>query len=166
MRSRTCWGNASIASAARRYDRIRNTSWPSISSRSAVSYSRLAIALFSMRSRSDCSGNRSCLHIPLRSVTGGPLAKKSSVITEPLVGSRYVGCLGPFLPLRDLEFDGIAFCEALVPVGCDRTVVNKYIGPTIVTDKTKTLGIVKPFHSPFKAIHSRIPLRKDAGHCP
>jgi hypothetical protein len=86
------------------------------------------------------------------------LAKKSSVAAEPLAGSRYVGCLGPFLPLRDLEFDGVTFCEALVPVGCDRTVVNKYIGPTIVTDKPKTLGIVKPFHSSFKAIHSLIPL--------
>lgn len=77
------------------------------------------------------------------------MAKKSSVVTEPLAGSRYVGRLGPFLPLRDLEFDGITFCEAFVPVGCDRTIVNKHIGPTFVADEPKSFGIVKPFHSPF-----------------
>ena len=61
----------------------------------------------------------------------------------------YVGCLGSFLTLRYLEFDGIAFCEAFISVGCDRTVVNKYVRSTVMPNKPKTFGVVKPLYGPF-----------------
>ena len=80
---------------------------------------------------------------------GGAVGEEVFSAAEPLAGSQYVGCLGPFLPLDDLELDGVTFCEAFISVRCNCTVVNKNVRSTVVPNKPKTLGIVKPFNSPF-----------------
>ena len=48
-----------------------------------------------------------------------------------LASPCYVGSLGPFLTLNYFELDGIAFCEALISVGCNGAIVNKNIGPAL-----------------------------------
>jgi len=77
------------------------------------------------------------------------MRRKFSVNRAALAGSRYIGGLGPFLSLDDLELNGVTFCEAFIPVGCDGTVVNKHIRSSIVAYKPKPFGIVKPLDCPF-----------------
>ena len=81
---------------------------------------------------------------------GGAVTQRSLQPSRAaLGGSHYIRCLGPLLPLYDLELDRITFCEAFVSVGCDCTIVNKYIRSTLVPNKPKTFSIVKPLYGPF-----------------
>jgi len=55
------------------------------------------------------------------------------------------------LTLHDLKFDLIAFLQALIALGLDGAVVDKYIWSTFLTNESKTLSIVKPLHSAFNS---------------
>lgn len=57
-------------------------------------------------------------------------------------------CLrAPGAPLYDVELDGIAFFQRLVAVPLYRAIVNENIGTILVSEETKTFGIVEPFHA-------------------
>src|SRR5581483_524803 len=69
----------------------------------------------------------------------------------------YVRCLGAFLPLRNFEFDLIAFLQALIAFGTNCAVVNKYIGPVFPPDESITFCVVKPLYCAFHTIHLPAP---------
>src|SRR5215831_6302578 len=110
---------------------MRNESAPSISSRSAVSYSKLAIALFSMeeislnkvggkrevrrnrgaqRQRYHCAGWDGARH-------GSPVEGGKTKPERRLRCLSYVGGLRSFLALHNLELDLVSFLQTLVAIG-------------------------------------------------
>ena len=66
-----------------------------------------------------------------------------------------------FWSLGDFEFYLVSLLQAFVAFGCDRAEVNEYVGAIFASDKTVSLGIVKPLHRTFQTFHLR-PL----GHVP
>lgn len=54
--------------------------------------------------------------------------------------------LPSFCPFDHIELDGLAFLQALESVALNGAKVDKHIITVLPRDKTKPLGIVKPFH--------------------
>lgn len=51
--------------------------------------------------------------------------------------------------LLDIEAHRIALLKGLEPLALDSGEVNKNLRPVLRGNKTKALGLIKPFHSPF-----------------
>jgi hypothetical protein len=60
--------------------------------------------------------------------------------------TRDLVSLGTLSPLDDVEFDLIAFFEALVALTLNGTVMNEDVGPTIPPEEAVTLCVVKPLY--------------------
>jgi hypothetical protein len=75
-----------------------------------------------------------------------------------LGGFGYVGSLRAFLTLDNLEFDLVAFLQALVSLNCNCAVVNEDIRAVIPADEPVSLRIVEPLDGSFHAFHVRPPL--------
>lgn len=59
--------------------------------------------------------------------------------------------LWTLLPLGDLELHHVTFLERLIPLALDGRIMNKHIGPGVLSDETIALGIAEPFHFPGDA---------------
>ena len=57
------------------------------------------------------------------------------------------------MALHDLELYLIAFLEALVAFRLHRAVMDENVWSTILTDESKTLSVVEPFHGAFDSRH-------------
>jgi hypothetical protein len=67
-----------------------------------------------------------------------------------LLNFHHVRSLRPFLTVDNLEFDHIAFLQALVTLGIQSAVVNEYIGTVLTPDKTKALSVIEPLYGSFQ----------------
>jgi hypothetical protein len=150
---------------------MRKESWPSISSKSAVSNKTLAIALLSTYSKINQVGVRGgraatgqdtplprpremneCDRIKgiIESVErSGECADANSV----LLCFDYVGCLRSFLALGNLEFNLVTFLQAFVAFGADRAVMNKYVWPICASDEPVSFRVIEPLNGSFQSIH-------------
>ena len=57
--------------------------------------------------------------------------------------------LGAFGPLDDVEFDLVAFFEALIALTLDGTVMNEDVGPTLPPEEAVALCVVEPLDGAF-----------------
>src|SRR5580704_2724628 len=60
--------------------------------------------------------------------------------------ASYLVCLRSLGSLDDVEFDFIAFFEALVAFALYGCVVNEYVGALIATEETVPFCVVEPLH--------------------
>src|SRR5579875_1546211 len=73
-----------------------------------------------------------------------------------LVGLRALGAFD------DVEFNPVAFFQALVSFAQDGAVVDKYVRPAIAAKEAVALCIVKPLHDAFVLCQwSELPFRSD-----
>src|SRR5512146_396207 len=126
---------------------MRKESWPSISSRSAVSYSTPAMALLSMKR---CAKRLSRI-VALRRGVKNKTQPWGWVPFSHAKTSEFgdVAGLRTFLALHDLKLDLVTFLQALVALGSNGAVVNKNIRAVVTTDEPEALGVVKPFNCSF-----------------
>src|SRR5215469_17123865 len=148
---------------------MRKGSAASISSSAAVSSSRRAIVMLSMGDQgtglkfASPSGrdatwqkhnSRAATHavalpqrgyVRCRQTREGNLSRLAGYFLQAhdLIG------LGPLCALNDVEFDLIAFLEALVAFALYGTVMNKDIGAIVPTEEAVSLCIVEPFDGAF-----------------
>jgi hypothetical protein len=73
-----------------------------------------------------------------------------------LLGLDDVSCLRTLLAFHDLEFDRVAFLQALVALATDGAVMHENIRPIVTTNKPETFRIVEPFYGSSKS-HFRLP---------
>src|SRR6476660_1685368 len=64
-----------------------------------------------------------------------------------------VGCLWSLLAFSDLEFDLIAFLQALVALGADRAVVHEDIWSIVTADEAIPFCVVEPLHCALQSFH-------------
>jgi hypothetical protein len=67
--------------------------------------------------------------------------------------ASYLVGLGALCTLNDVEFDLIAFFEALVAFALNRRVVDEDIGPIVTTKEAVSLCIVKPLNRSLVLCH-------------
>src|ERR1700733_13510903 len=79
------------------------------------------------------------MHRSLTSVSLGGATKLMSY-------ASYLVCLRSLGSLDDVEFDLIAFFEALVAFALYGCVVNEYVGALIATEETVPFCVVEPLH--------------------
>ena len=65
----------------------------------------------------------------------------------------HVRCLRALLTFGDFELHLIAFLQALVSLGSDCAVVNKYVWPIRTSDEPVPLGVIEPLNGSFQAFH-------------
>ena len=75
--------------------------------------------------------------------TGG---HKPPVLMSSGLQDLNVLSLPSLLPFDHVELDCLAFLQALESIALNSAKVDKYIFTALPGDKTKSLGIVKPFH--------------------
>ena len=68
--------------------------------------------------------------------------------------ASYLVCLRSLGSLDDVEFDFIAFFEALIAFALDGCVVNEYVGALIATEETVPFSVVEPLDSSFQSFHA------------
>lgn len=61
--------------------------------------------------------------------------------------------LRSFISLHDVELDGIAFLEALIPVRLNRRVMYEHIGTIIAPNESEPFCIIEPLHFAFMLRH-------------
>jgi hypothetical protein len=78
---------------------------------------------------------------------------KAGSSRKTLAGFRNIGRLRAFRSLGDLKLYLIALLQALIALGCNRTVVHKNIGTAVTSDEAITFGVVEPFNRAFQTFH-------------
>src|SRR5580658_580023 len=145
---------------------MRKESAASISSRSAVSYRMLAIALLSTDQRLNKIGvqcqrqgaERNCWvekqnRISGQSVSGWPCGIRESN-WPPFSGALGdVGGLRSLLSFGDFELHRVAFLQALVALGSDCAVMYKNVRAIRAPDEAVALCVIEPLDRTFQTFH-------------
>src|ERR1035438_4555492 len=73
-------------------------------------------------------------------------------LRRPLLDPRHVACLRAFLTIDDLEFDLVAFLQALVAFDVDRAVVHEHVRTTILPAyESKAFRVIEPLYGAFQS---------------
>ena len=68
-------------------------------------------------------------------------------------GLGNVRCLRSFLTLSDFEFHWVTFLQALVSLGSNCAVVNKYVRAIRASDEPVSFGVIEPLDGSFQTFH-------------
>jgi hypothetical protein len=71
----------------------------------------------------------------------------------PLSSFGHICGLRALLTFGDFEFHLITFLQAFVSLRTDRAVMNEDVRTIRTTDKSVSLSVIEPLHSPFQTFH-------------
>lgn len=70
----------------------------------------------------------------------------------------YIGRLRPFLSLDDLEFNVVAFLQALISITGNGAVVDEYIRSRVASQEAVPFRVIEPLHRSLYAFHGSLSL--------